>query len=66
MRCPLAAKCDSVRGAEIHAQTNGVLSGVTINPTEPRFEDGFMVLLRKTESQPLTAGADAGGRAAAA
>ena len=50
-------------------QTPGALAGLTANPVAPRFEDGFMALLRRTAEherdalialdRPLEAGSDA-------
>jgi ABC-2 type transport system ATP-binding protein len=34
----------------------GVLAGVTVTATAPRFEDGFMVLLRQTGAERISAG----------
>ncbi|MGH7796974.1 MAG: ATP-binding cassette domain-containing protein [Candidatus Binatia bacterium] len=36
------------RGIKDESDANSSLAGATVVPTEPRFEDGFMVLLRKT------------------
>jgi ABC-2 type transport system ATP-binding protein len=36
---------------------DGPLAGIQMAPAEPRFEDGFMILLRRTTGQAPTAGA---------
>jgi ABC-2 type transport system ATP-binding protein len=40
----------------VHPDNAGVLAGAEVTPTQPRFEDGFMVLFRQTvESAPMAA-----------
>ena len=42
--------------ANTHPDRDGVLAGAEVAPTQPRFEDGFMVLFRQTvESAPMAA-----------
>jgi ABC-2 type transport system ATP-binding protein len=42
--------------ANAHPDRNGVLADAEVVPTQPRFEDGFMVLFRQTvESAPMAA-----------
>jgi ABC-2 type transport system ATP-binding protein len=38
-------------GKNLPAKTDGILAGAKISPTDARFEDGFMVLLRQTDSR---------------
>jgi ABC-2 type transport system ATP-binding protein len=39
-----------------HPRDDGPLAGVAVTPARPQFEDGFMVLLRRTVSQQHAAG----------
>ncbi len=39
-----------------HARDDGPLAGVAVTPVRPQFEDGFMVLLRRTVAQQHVAG----------
>jgi ABC-2 type transport system ATP-binding protein len=54
---PLGGRVRFVRAADKPPAHSDVLSGVTVAPVDARFEDGFMVVLRRTVSRHWAVGA---------
>jgi ABC-2 type transport system ATP-binding protein len=54
---PFGGRVRLVLAADLRPPKDGPLLGVAVEPTAARFEDGFMVLLRRTAAQRPMAGA---------